>query len=158
MLWPSLRQRTVNRVLVNPICIYSRDHDLVGEPNGRSYSKSIRILNFGFVMWKMDDRSTEIDSSSNVSDEENHTTGKILMFYDWITLYWWCGVVWCALANFSISRCRCKIWWYDHLERFVLLSPQNGNVKECPLPRDCLTGLKWWQIISNFRESYFKLW
>lgn len=101
MLWPSLRQRTVNRVLVNPICINSRDHDLVGEPNGRSYSKSIRILNFGFVMWKMDDRSTEIDSSSNVSDEENDTTGKILMFYDWITLYWWCDVLWCALANFS---------------------------------------------------------
>ncbi|XP_058971129.2 battenin [Pocillopora verrucosa] len=28
-------------------------------------------------MWKMDDRSTEIDSSSNVSDEENDTTGVV---------------------------------------------------------------------------------
>lgn len=51
-------------------------------------------------MWKMDDRSIEIDLFLNVLDEENDIIGKILMFYDWIMFYWWCGVVWCVLVNF----------------------------------------------------------
>lgn len=87
------------------------------------YIKSARTLYLVFIMWERSNKLTEIYPSSNVSEEENDSSGNV---YNWITIC--CDSV-LFFSFFFFFNLKSKVQVTNLISLICLFTP-NGNKQE----------------------------